>query len=206
MPKRKLKTWSRKFETNILKAYNRATESEREQGMYWYSTAHKDAKAIADRHGVMVSAVAGVIAALSPGLQWGLNLLQADALAAAFAQDTPRPNVGVYGWKNVNKAWEILQGRHPLAVLPETGPKTRAFYRCVADPEASYAVTVDRHAKCLAHWRLTDRDAFSAVRVAEYAYLAWHYRVIAERLGIMPHQLQAITWVTWKRIVVEEGE
>ncbi len=201
MAKRKAKTWSRKFETNILKVYNRATDAEREQGLYWYATANKDAQAIAERHNVPLKHVAGVIAALSPGLEWGLNLLQADELISAFKTDKPRPSVGVYGKKNVNKAYEILQGQDPLTVLPKTGPKTRAFYSCIESPENSFQVTIDRHAKCLAYWRLTDREAISAVRPAEYEHLARHYNVISERLGLMPHQLQAITWVAWKRIV-----
>jgi hypothetical protein len=197
--------WSRKFETNILKVYNQATDAEREQGIYWYATAHRDAFAIAERYSVPVWEVAGVIAAISPGLAWGLNLIQADELVRSFVENKPQPNVGVYGWKNVNKAWQILQGANPLDVLPLTGPKTRAFYSCILNPDGSEEITVDRHAKCLAYDRREDREVISAVGLAEYRHLAWHYGIIAKRLGLLPHQLQAITWVTWKRIIAELG-
>ncbi len=204
MAKRKAKTWSRKFETNILKVYAKATDAEREQGLHWYATAHKDAQAIADKHGVTLVDAAGVIASISPGLEWGLNLIQAEALIGAFVRNEPLPQVGVYGRKNVNKARRILEGENPLQVLPATGPKVRAFFDCILNPETSELITVDRHAKCLAHYQLSERQKTSIVRPAEYLHLARHYRQLAKRLGLIPHQLQAITWVTWKRLVTEE--
>lgn len=188
---------------NILSAYSQATPEERKQGLFWYQTAHNDAQAIAHKHGVTIEQAVGVISAISPGLEWGLNLLQADSFIGAFVKDggTKLPSVGVYGRKNRRKALNILFGEKPLSILPMTGPKTRAFYSCILDPQSSAEVCVDRHAKCLATNRTKDREAVSAVRAGEYKNLVRAYSDLAEELGLISHQLQAITWVAWKRLV-----
>lgn len=200
---KKPKPLSRKILNNIRKVYNQATADEREQGLYWYQTAHNDAQVIADRHGVTVSQAAGVIAAISPGLEWGLNLIQADEFIKAYKAGSKLPMIGVYGRKNMTKAKQILYGKEVYDALPTTGPKTYAFFRCIEGSQGTSLVVIDRHAKCLAYYQLTDRDKFSAVRLGEYDYLVRHYRHVAEQLDLIPHQLQAITWVTWKRIVTE---
>lgn len=49
--------------------------------------------------------------------------------------------------------------------------------------------------------RTKDREAVSAVRAGEYKNLVRAYSDLAEELGLISHQLQAITWVVWKRLV-----
>ena len=201
---RKRKTWSRKFECNILRVYNDARPEEREAGLHWYLNANRAAAGIAERYGITVEQSAGVIAALSPGLEWGLNISHADQLIAAWREGKQIPLVGTYGWNNIRKAQRILEGENPAEVLnSRTGPKTHAFYHCIARPDRSQHVTIDRHAACLAHYELFDRKKRSSVSIHQYAFYAWHYKRIAERLGLRPHQLQAITWTVWKRILDE---
>ncbi len=196
---------TKRMEANIRLVYSQATDTERAEGLLWYQTAHNDAQAIADKYNVPLSHAVGVIAAISPSLSWGLNIIQASEFIGAFKGKRKLPSVGVYGRKNPAKALRILNGENPLDVLPETGPKTRAFYRCIENPIESFAVVCDRHAKCLAHYRLTDREAFSVVRKGkEYNTLATCYAKVAEEVGLQPHQLQAITWLAWRRIVTEE--
>lgn len=201
------RTWSRKFETNILKVYHQARAEEREEGLKWYATAHADAQAIADRHGISLEQAAGVIASISPGLSWGLNVTQADRFVGAFKAGQKLPMIGAYGLRNMAKALGILQGGDPLYYLnADSGPKTRAFYLNILSPETSEEVTVDRHAKCAAFMAFEDREKLGIVRIHEYAYIAKHYRIIAKRYGLLPHQLQAIVWITWKRMIEERME
>lgn len=202
---KKSKTWSRRLERNILRVYELANDLDRADGLRWYASAHEQAILTADRNGITLEQSAGVIAAISPGLQWGLNVMQAESLIRAYLAHAELPMVGVYGRKNVDKAIRILEGEAPLEVLPLTGPKVRAFYACILNPQTSTEVCVDRHAKCLAlGLRGTRKGAASSnkdaiVQPAQYPYYAWHYRKLAERLGLVPHQLQAITWVAWRR-------
>ncbi len=199
------RTWSRRYETNILRVYGRATDSDIDIGLHWYQHAHDAAKAIAGRcHTASTVEVIGVIAALSPGLSWGLNVSQAEQLIKAHEAGQDLPHVGSYGRANVNKAVRILNHEWPLNVLG--GNKVRAFFYNLLFPTGEEIVTIDRHAKALAINAPATRAGFasdnvlSTVRPSEYDYISWHYRVIAKRLGLVPSQLQAIVWVTWKRI------
>ena len=51
---------------NILKVYRRATTDDIANGVEWYSRAKRYSHAIADRTGLRVNTVIGVMAALSP--------------------------------------------------------------------------------------------------------------------------------------------
>lgn len=199
--KSKRKVSLNKLKSNLYKVYNQASPEERDQGLYWYQTAHDDAMQVAVKYGLSADTVAGVIAALSPGLQWGLNIAHARELIGAHMACKPLPMVGVYGKRNVSKAIAIIDGSKALDVLPLTGPKTRAFFSNIARPLVSEDVTIDRHAKCAAYYMLKDRDKFSLVRVAEYKQLARAYSEVANEAGLLPNQLQAIVWVVWKRLV-----
>ncbi len=201
----KRRTWSRRYETNILKVYAQATDSDIDMGLHWYQQVNDAAKAIAGRCTTATTVeVIGVIAALSPGLSWGLNVLQAEQLIKAHEQGTELPLVGSYGHKNVDKAIRILNHEWPLDVLG--GNKVRAFFYNILFPTGDAHVTIDRHAKALTINAPATRRGFasdnvlSAVKKSEYDYIAWHYEVIARRLRLIPSQLQAICWITWKRI------
>lgn len=202
--------WSKRIERNILAVYNRANAEDRTYGINWYAQANQDISVMAHRHGYKSWQGIGVVAVISPGLNWGRNLIEADELMEAHRKGLPLPIVGVYGKENIAKALKILNGADPLEVFPvATSPKVRAFFACMLDPWGSSEVVIDRHAKGLAYMLTSSRtgsatnNKLSMVRPAEFKYLAWHYKKLAKRLGLLPHQLQAITWVTWKRL---EGE
>lgn len=201
--KRKL---SKRILRNILACYHRASDTDRREGLYWYETAHNDAVALAERYGISVYQSAGVISALSPTNGWGSNLLDADILISAWRAGKRLPIVGVYGFNNVAKAGSILNGASDgLSVLSQfnqkTGPKTWAFYQLIAEPLNSDLVCVDRHAKAIAlNCLASDIDGSATVRRSEYAYIARHYVEIARLVELLPHQVQAITWITWRRL------
>ena len=198
---KRYRRWSRRIERNLLTVYYRANEYDREEGMYWYANAHYTAQFMADKHNVTLWQACGVIAAISPGLNWGINLIQADLFISewqAGVRGYYLPTVGTYGYRNVHKAVRILKGESPDAVLG--GPKVRAFFYCLLEPKSN-EVCVDRHAKCAAYNIVENRDANALVREGrEYEYLAWHYKVLAERLGLVPNQFQAIVWTCWRRL------
>lgn len=194
---------SKRLLRNILACYHRASDTDRREGLYWYETAHNDARALGERYGISTAQAAGVIAALSPSNKWGNNLLDADLLISAWRAGKPLPAVGVYGGRNVAKAGRILNGeRDGAAVLLQfnrkTGPKTWAFYQLIAEPLENDLVCIDRHAKAIAVNRAAGET--DIVRPSEYEHLAEHYRHVAGLVSLLPHQVQAITWVTWRRL------
>ena len=189
---------SRRFARNLSACWKRANPSHMNQGLTWYARANTTAGEFAIRFDCSVEQACGVIAALSPGRNWDLNLLDAGQFIEAWSKgergrDLPR--VGSYGRRNLAKAGKIMQGKLPLDVL--RGLKVRAFYSCMIDPENSRDVCVDRHAKSAAYGRkLGDRE--SVVKKSEYSHLAEHYRKLAESVGILPHQAQAVIWCVWR--------
>jgi hypothetical protein len=208
MKRPKFRGWSKRVERNILAVYLRSSTEDRENGLFWYSHTHEIARGLSVKFDISVESIIGVIAAMSPGNQWGRNILDAETLISEFskgARGKDLPVLGVYGRRNIVKSERILLGMPPLEVLG--GQKVISFYQNILAPKDSFSVTIDRHAKALAYAFEPTRTGFASsdmarnVGKAEYRYLAKHYRVIAERLGLVPNQLQAITWVTWRRLL-----
>ncbi len=202
---KKYNRWSQRIERNILSVYIRANDYDRAEGLHWYQQAHDTAKVISDKLKVTLPQAIGVIAALSPGRQWGMNLLEAEDFIKAYMKGLrgrDLPIVGTYGYRNIRKAIRILEGKPPMDVLG--GNKVRSFYQNILDPKGSLEVTIDRHAKGLAIRSNSIKGATNEedanVTNAEYPYYAKHYIKLAERLGLIPNQLQAICWVTWRRL------
>jgi hypothetical protein len=85
--------------------------------------------------------------------------------------------------------------------IPETRLKTFAFAKCIeeANDENSDAVVIDRHAIKIAYGQMSAKP----IIITEFRYreASKAYRLVAERNGLTAHQVQAITWVAYKRIV-----
>jgi len=203
--KRNYKRLSKRVLVNLLRAWDAATPAERHAGLTWYATANDYCNDLARRYGVTVEQAAGVVAALSPGLAWELNVTQAEYLVEAYAhgrRGVELPLVGVYGRSNVTKCERILAGVDPLELLsPVTAPKTRAFYRCIVERGTGTDVVIDRHAASAALDARGTKggSAIEVVKPALYRWLVWHYRVLAERVGITPAQFQAVVWSHWRQ-------
>lgn len=190
------------IERNIIDVYNQSTASERRDGQLWYPRAQHGAAQIARKYDLPLANVCGVVAALSPGLRWSDNLIDAELLIAACARNEPRPMVGVYGTRNRDRAWVIASGADPRSILG--GPKVLSFYSNILDPADATHVTIDRHAYCLAHGLSSARSGAASIEVnvtpKRYRELADAYRALSRAIGLLPNQLQATTWLAWKRI------
>ncbi len=193
-------TYSKRFERNLAACWGRADEWHRDQGLLWYQRANATACDYANKFDATVEQACGVIAALSPGRNWDMNLLDAETFMVEWkhgARGRNLPRVGSYGQRNLTKAARIMAGKPPLDVLG--GLKVRAFYACMINPANAEDVCIDRHAKSAAYGkRLGDRG--SIVRKSEYGQLAEQYRRLAGKVGVLPHQAQAVCWVVWRSL------
>lgn len=182
----------------ICGVYDAADEKEKKTGMEWYAKAKEQCSDLADTHGITTSQAAGVVAALSPGREWGKNCFDAWTLlndVSRGLRGRDLPLVGSYGWRNVEKAEAILLGGLPLEVL--RGEKVRAFYWNILHPEDSQVVTIDRHAASVAcGMRLGEKDL--RISPTRYADLSFVYQEAALRRQLLPSQIQAVTWVAWR--------
>lgn len=143
-------------ERHLRQVFAEATPEDIANGKKWYPEANKEAKKYAKEAGITVEQSAGVMAALSPGGEWGSNKTQAQQLMA-FSKLHPEwtpAQVAVaakvehhwsisYGMDPYEKAVRIMRGETPDDVL--RGPKVRSFYNNILDPKGKFDVTIDSH-------------------------------------------------------------
>lgn len=201
---------------NIVKAYDDATPSEKNQGLRWYADAHRLAWALG---GGDAELGAKMLSAYSPRTGWPLNMFNA---ARALAEGRALgPGDGVIMGQHRKAAEAILGGADVDTALPS--PKTNAFARLIAlgedHPEDGLGqVVIDRHALSVAAGRrLTKGDTEGKGEFKSpvgdprmYEHVADQYRIAARQLSdregeeIAPHQLQAVTWLRQQRLNTEQ--
>jgi hypothetical protein len=213
---------------NITATFRAATDGDRAIGFGWYARARTLAERLATEYTAgngyyseeEIKAAAGVIAALSPRLAWRKNVEYAETAYLAYhtmMNDKSLANVsedtraaifcGVIPTlkANARKAFRILNGEAPEDVLG--GPKVRAFYFTITNPDDPRAVVVDRHAIDITFGQtLNDRERGLALgRKGAYDRVSELYRraarIISAELGEVwtPAQVQATTWTYWRR-------
>ena len=184
---------------NITSVYRDADETQHAEGLLWYDNAQKAAHDIAIKYGIAVYIVVAVIAALSPNNKWSRNVRNADALIGAFIRGDGIDSVKVSTYHAMKrKAWDILVARpdYDGAKAMLKGQKITSFFM---DIMGEFNVTIDGHARNIAYGeRVGLTDDRSNIGVREYRALQAAYEAAAERLGLMPYQLQAITWRVWR--------
>lgn len=119
-------------------------------------------------------------------------------MLCAEAHCAKKDYTGVY-MANKNKAARIWFGAFPLDVLG--GKKVRAFYNCIFCPESSESVVVDRHAFDIAEGQYKNKEddrRGPLGRNGVYEEISAAYVRAAEILNLRPHQVQAVTWLTWR--------
>ena len=176
---------------NLIRMYaDTSTEFDRVTGAQWYPLAHRTVLEWADTYGFSIATTACVIAAVSPQVPWERNLIIADDILANRA-----PSISALR-SNVRKAEHVRDNRlsNLLATFP-LGPKVNHFAVNLAGDYSK--VTVDAHALQAA---LNDVLSVRTLRWSAYAVVASAYETAAHRLHLDPAILQAIIWVTWKRL------
>jgi len=184
---------------NILDCYDRSNEWVRHAGDMWYPNAHYTAIQVGELAGYTgdnaLVVGAGMISATSPQRDWSLNVQDAKLIARGLEAPSQ------YG-ANQLKAEQIRDGEHPLNVWG--GVKVVPFYLAIVDPRGENAIPViDRHAGHVYKGdSLTEKERNQLSNIGVNTRIVHAYRIIAERLNIHVHQLQATTWVEWR---IEKG-
>lgn len=194
----------------ILATFFNATPAELTDGASWYDRAINTAALIACRYSLPVNTVAGVIAALSPNNKWERNVVDAEQLCRAFTlgghSAADKIKVSTYNANKI-KALRILSGELPLSVLG--GLKVRAFYSCIMGESSS--VCIDGHAYAIWFGQRIPTTKSPKISAKLYDAIASDYVKAADTINqIMGTdysgaQVQAITWLTYRRMVAQLG-
>ena len=197
----------------IVARFTLATSQEVQLGCDWYPSALKIATRIADKYDLRVETVAGVIAALSPSNRWERNIFDAEALIKIWRAgatrdevldpDAPIIKVCTYlGQKT--KAWDILTTNDPVVDILK-GVKTIEFFNCITNPMLD-DVCIDGHAYSV--W-LGERVTLHKVPNLTGKLRKTIKQDYRDACAFINDELdeqytaatiQAITWVTHKRI------
>jgi len=184
---------------NVMACYRAADDVQVAEGLLWYSDAQKAAYIIALKYDVPVYLVVAVIAALSPNNKWTRNVINAEMLIAAFLRGDGIDAVKVSTYHAMKKkAWDILAARpdYDGAKRMLKGQKITSFFM---DIMGEFNVTIDGHARNIAYdEKVGLTDDRTNIGVREYRGLQAAYEEAAQRLGLMPYQIQAITWRVWR--------
>jgi hypothetical protein len=170
-----------------LDAYLRqATPAQWRDGYRWYRRARYFAdNSVAAWCGGTVETGAGIIAALSPQASWEYNCEQAENLALGESVRNTAERLG--------KATAIRDGADPLDTLG--GPKTRAFYRCILEPDTATRACIDRHMiRAGLDVSRADVKVWTG-RAGVYEKIADAVERIAERYNLPIPTIQAVIWV-----------
>lgn len=177
------------MEEAILSTYGLRSPWDYSQGMVWYGAARTECQALAEWKGFDLKRVVWAVAALSPQLKWERNIAAARAVMSGRIS-----YAGVYS-SNIEKAVHILFDATDWERWL-SGPKVTSFAANIwGDPDT---VTVDTWA-----WRIATGAGLWAPPKGldrQYEAISNAYRSVAGRVGIEPRQMQAITWITVRRI------
>lgn len=191
----------KKVNTNRLRnILDQATSDDWYNGLIWYEKARDICRGLSSEFSIPFDTVCKVMSILSPAVKWETNVLDCRKVLRAYTLDLDpdRVTVSTYG-ANKYKAFDVLNNVRDL--LP-SAKKTYAFYKNISCP-VSDIVTVDRHAikAVIPENRLpiTESGAVSLTQRL-YGLVEDAYRREAKRLGIKGFELQAVAWVTYKRI------
>jgi hypothetical protein len=187
---------------NILKVFRLATTGEVYNGTTWYGSAQYEATNIAYAHDLPLRIVVGVIAALSPNNKWERNISNASDMIAVFlgggTVEMCKPSTYL---TMRDKAWSILEqmpADDAAVIKVLNGQKITSFFRNIMGHDTC---TVDGHAFNIANGKrigLTEPEV--NITKGQYKELQDAYKRAGKRVGLKAFEIQAITWVVWKRI------
>ena len=193
----------------ILGLWFQSNSEDRKIGLDWYSNAYAISDRIATELGFSVEQIAGAIAALSPNNKWDRNIQDAENLARAIRAgvDIDSVKVCTFG-SNKAKAVKILSSNLDSAEIVSIlrGQKVVAFYLNIARNGDTDCPVIDGHAYNIAHGTVGSLRDVPGITPKAFETLQDLYRDAAATVAavtgetVSAGQVQAVTWVTYRRI------
>ena len=179
----------------IDKTFNLASECEVEQGMQWYSEARQFSRDMANLANRSREQVAQLISLFSPKKEWTQNMREVQAFILEEIYGIPYDKGYFMTKRSMSEARDIL---HTDYRIPFKRTKTYSFADNIADRD-SKEITIDRHAIKVAYGTESSKEIL--ITDKRYRQAREAYAIVAEQHGLKGYELQAITWLTYKRIV-----
>jgi hypothetical protein len=187
-----------------------ASQADIIEGQHWYQRAYDlGVRLIHAYDGLTLGQAVGVIAALSPNNKWERNCQDAERLIKVWHHGGDLSAVKVCTY-NTNKAKAIsileLESVDTEAIDKIlNGRKITAFYRSIMGD--THSVCVDGHTYAVWIGERVPTTKTPSLSPGLYDAIARSYILVAERSvelcgrKLTPAEVQAITWVTYRRLI-----
>ncbi len=187
-----------------------ASAADIQQGKDWYQRAYDLSVSLIHTYdGLTLGQAIGVIAALSPNNKWERNCADAESMIKLWhvGEDSRQAKVCTYN-TNKDKAARILELESVDTEAIQdilSGQKVVAFYRCISGFKDT--VCVDGHAFAIFMGERIPTTKTPNIGKALYAAITRSYILASERsfdacgYGLTPAEVQAVTWVTYRRLI-----
>lgn len=190
------------YVTNINIVFKQATQEELQHGLTWYADAQAACQKMADTYELPLCIVVGVVAALSPTNRWERNLIDADNMLATFTSGGYVEETAPCTYKAMrDKAWLILSNGvgQDVDTIAKTlnGPKITDFFLCIMGADVC---VIDGHAWCIASADRRTMQEVPSIGKKLRTELQAAYSKAGKKHKMTAFQMQATTWVAWKRI------
>lgn len=186
----------------IINVYNLADEETKNFFSNWYKIAGSVCDQIAEKYLIDSNIVKAIMAVLSPGNKFEVNIKSCEDLIRNFLFGENNI-VRTVNKRNATKATEILRTGNLDLV---TGPKVQIFYKTLLDPsEIKKEIVLDGHA--ISIWlgkRIPLKSNELNISTNKRKIIKDDYIKASKCLNIEPHVLQAVTWAVWKNIKATE--
>ena len=189
------------YAKSIIAVFEQATEDELNHGLTWYNEAKQECQVMADKYQLPLRIVVGVVAALSPTNRWSRNLIDASNMLRVYTDGGYVESTSPCTYKTMrDKAWSILQTNphsddDVLFILK--GPKISDFFACIMGHDVC---VIDGHAWCIANNDRRTMQEVPNIGKKLRCDIQAAYSEAGKEKGLTAFQMQATTWVTWKRI------
>ena len=193
---------------NIRKVADQATPEEVLEGKFWYPQAYQDCLRVAEEYEVPVELVVDIISVTSPTIRWERNITLSGAMLKTHREGRLTEFIGDGYQRNIEKAkemiWRFFEFGEWGGIL--SGPKVTSFANCILHYSRPQLPVVDVRAFSIAAGKRYTVQTMPSVNSNRLWIIRRAFTEVAESRGFLPQELQAITWLTWRRLVAEKGE
>jgi hypothetical protein len=188
-------------QANIMRVLLQATPEQYNEGLTAYSKYHIRLKTIAEVSEIPFKNVVGAFSALSPGNKLEMNFADLDKLINGVKKNKEASEIRLHCYSTcTQRGYDFLTGWEPEFKVARKGRKTWNFYQNILNPDDTNFVTIDRHAIEIHAGKEIDdtlrKKIFDSPR--KYNEIAADYKKVAKKVGLLPQQVQAITWYVWR--------
>jgi hypothetical protein len=175
---------------------SKADDDDIKHGRGWYKASHNKVHALASSSGYTPEQVAGVVAVLSPMVEWNLNWKSAERLCVSKGKAKGMPGFS----DNKRKAKDILKSPNNVEDYVR-GPKVHPFFKSLLNPEYPLPV-IDTQMIAAFYKGIAYRDDLKVVSQSEKrkAPIYAAIKTLAGERGWPVAEMQAVLWITFKRV------